>query len=333
MTTMSMQQQTETAFGREMVIDKKTLKPFTRRTDRHGVIQIAGHLGLLILTGAAVWAMLGSWWVVPAMAVHSVVMAFLFAPCHECSHGTAFRTRRLNEAVYWLVCLIYLVPPTMFRYAHAAHHTWTQIRERDPDMVPERMTVLDYVVYVAGFSFWKRNLQWFLLHPFGLIAADQRRFLPENEIPRVIREARMIMALYGAVAIAAIALGTAAPLILWIVPRLIGEPFMRWLRIAEHGECAESADLRENTRTTRASRLTRFLFWNMPYHAEHHLCPMVPFHALGRLHDEVGDRLHPVGENYPAVHAEVLGKISRKEGVTWEPRAATPAAGSITAAE
>lgn len=324
----SMEQMTETAFGRELVIDRKTLKPFTRRTDRAGLVHFAGHMSLLVLTGALVWQALGSWWIVPAMLAHGVVMAFLFAPAHECSHGTPFRSRWLNETVYWTVCLIYMVPPTFFRYAHAAHHTYTQIRGRDPDMLPQRMTVLDYVVYVSAYPFWKRNILWFLRHPFGRIDPAQRYYLPDSEIPRVVREGRIILALYATVAAAAIWAGSAAPLVLWVIPRLVGEPFMRWLRIAEHGECAEGGDLRENTRTTRTSRLVRFLFWNMPYHAEHHICPMVPFHALGRLHAEVGDRLHPVGESYPAVHAEVLGRISRHEGVTW---AATPAGSGIAA--
>jgi fatty acid desaturase len=28
----------------------------------------------------------------------------------------------------------------------------------------------------------------------------------------------------------------------------------------------------------------RFIYWNMNYHVEHHMFPMVPYHALPRLH-------------------------------------------------
>jgi fatty acid desaturase len=28
----------------------------------------------------------------------------------------------------------------------------------------------------------------------------------------------------------------------------------------------------------------RFLYWNMNYHVEHHMFPMVPYHALPKLH-------------------------------------------------
>lgn len=309
----------EMAFGRDLVIDKKQLKPFVRRTNWHGLVNFSVHMSLLGLAGGLVAVTLGSWWVLPSMIAYSLVMAFLFNPVHECSHGTVFRSRALNETVYWIVCLIYMVPPTFFRYAHATHHTFTQIRGRDPDMMPTQMTLSKYAKFLLGVTFWKRNLLWFLWHPFGYIDPAQRYYLPESEIPRVVREARIIMAIYGVIAALSVYYGSWAAVIFWVLPRLIGEPSMRAVRIAEHAECHEGGDLRKNTRTTRASAILRFLFWNMPYHAEHHLCPMVPFHALGRLHGVVGHKLHPVGDSYPAVHAEVIDKIRRHEGVTWAP--------------
>ena len=49
---------------------------------------------------------------------------------HECAHGTAFRTRWLNELVFWATSLIYFEPPHFRRFAHARHHTYTWIRAR-----------------------------------------------------------------------------------------------------------------------------------------------------------------------------------------------------------
>jgi len=306
------------AFGRDQVISKKELKKYMRRSNLPGLINFFGHMAVMVLTGALVYITLGTWWVVPTMAMHGAVLAFLFAPCHECSHGTPFRSRWLNETVYWIVSLIYIVPPTFFRYYHATHHTYTQIRGRDPDMLPKKMRVWDYVWYVSGISFWKRNLLWMLKHPFGMIADEQKYYIPESEIPRAATEARIILAIYVTVALLSVYFQSWLAVWLWIVPRLVGEPLMRWIRLSEHGECEEGPDLRTNTRTTKTSRLIYFLFWNMPYHAEHHLCPMVPFHALGKMHEDVKDKMHPVGESYPKVHGEILGKISKQKGVTWE---------------
>ena len=33
--------------------------------------------------------------------------------------------------------------------------------------------------------------------------------------------------------------------------------------------------------------LYRFLYWDMNYHVEHHMFPMVPYHALEKLHEEL----------------------------------------------
>jgi len=43
----------------------------------------------------------------------------------------------------------------------------------------------------------------------------------------------------------------------------------------------------------------RFLMWNMPYHAEHHLCPAVPFHQLPALHRLLQEKLAHVAAELP----------------------------------
>lgn len=55
--------------------------------------------------------------------------------------------------------------------------------------------------------------------------------------------------------------------------------------MAEQTGCASTRDCLENTRTTLTLALVRLVAWNMPYHAEHHSYPAVPFHALPGLHE------------------------------------------------
>ena len=70
----------------------------------------------------------------------------------------------------------------------------------------------------------------------------------------------------------------------WVVPALLGQPFLRLYLLAEHGDCPEVANMFENTRTTFTTRAVRWLAWNMPYHVEHHVWPTVPFHRLPEVH-------------------------------------------------
>lgn len=69
------------------------MKELRRRTDRDGLWQFAGHVAAQVATGALIWLASGSLLVVPAVLLHGFVMALWFGPMHECTHGTAFRTR------------------------------------------------------------------------------------------------------------------------------------------------------------------------------------------------------------------------------------------------
>ena len=56
--------------------------------------------------------------------------------------------------------------------------------------------------------------------------------------------------------------------------------------LLQHGGLADNVvDHRLNTRTVYMNPISRFIYWNMNYHIEHHMFPMVPYHALPRLHE------------------------------------------------
>ncbi len=56
----------------------------------------------------------------------------------------------------------------------------------------------------------------------------------------------------------------------------------------QHAGLAENVlDHRLNCRTVYMNAVNRFLYWEMNYHVEHHMFPLVPYHNLGRLHQLV----------------------------------------------
>jgi fatty acid desaturase len=79
--------------------------------------------------------------------------------------------------------------------------------------------------------------------------------------------------------------------------------------IAEHTGCSESSDGLSNTRTTLAYAPLRRLMWNMPFHAEHHLYPAIPFHLLPAAHRVLRQHLAHVAPGYPAANREILGAL------------------------
>jgi fatty acid desaturase len=106
-----------------------------RRSDAAGLKTGAGWIVLLIASGYLLSLSLGTCWIVPAMLVYSVFIAVpAYAFSHDCAHGTAFRTRWLNKAVFWMTSLLYFEKPLHRRYAHASHHTHTWIPGCDAQM-------------------------------------------------------------------------------------------------------------------------------------------------------------------------------------------------------
>lgn len=63
--------------------------------------------------------------------------------------------------------------------------------------------------------------------------------------------------------------------------------------------------------------------WNMPYHAEHHAYPAVPFHALPSLHRHVVERLATGEPGYIAatrtVNRHLLARRGGRAGILWQP--------------
>jgi fatty acid desaturase len=253
------------------------LKKLSQRHDAPGLRRISAHLGLLVPTGAAVLAAPGGWWLLPAV-VHGIIMVFLFAPLHETVHRTAFRSGWLNRAVGDLAGFVLILPPRWFAAFHFAHHRFTQDPARDPELAsPKPTTLLGYVWVVSGIEYWQRTIRGLIRRAFG-IAPDT--FLDDRLRARAILEARVYLALYAALAIGSAALGTDLVLKLWVVPALLGQPFLRLYLLSEHWGCPSVKDMWANTRSTVSIAPVRWLAWNMPHHAEHHANPAIPFHAL-----------------------------------------------------
>lgn len=119
----------------------------------------------------------------------------------------------------------------------------------------------------------------------------------------------MFLAVYALVAIAAALTRSAWPLWLYVVPVLFGQPVLRMVLMAEHGGLPRVPDRLANTRTTLTGHLFSALFWHANLHAEHHLAPGVPFHALPRLHRRLRARLGAVSDGYAHAHDEIRAAL------------------------
>ena len=255
----------EMAFDPFQLIDKKDRKQLTRRSDWMGLAYLVGHFTAI---GAGGRRGLPDVRHDPHAAGDAGARRRARLPVRtdacECSHGTAFRTRALNEAAYWLVSLVYISQPTWYRYRHAVHHTYTRSRARTRPWCcrgrrPGSTISSNCSAGASGPPFRSRSPSM-----RSAACASRTRYVPKRRSSRIYNEARIMIACYAGVASVAIWFGSFAPLVYWLLPRMMGEPPQRAWRIAEHKGCDEGTDVRTNTRSTKAGPLMRALCWNMP---------------------------------------------------------------------
>ena len=277
------------------------------RSDTRGLIHLGGHLGLI---GLCLWGNVAGEGVLRWLVIagQGIAMVFLFTAMHECSHATAFRSRWLNRAVGSVAGMVLLIAPTWFFYFHQDHHKFTQDPDRDPELAsPKPRGVGGYLLYLSGIPFWTGNLRVL----FGNAAGRrQDGYVPAAMRGAVVREARVMLVLWAMAVLALAASGWLVPGLL--LPLLIGQPFLRAYLLAEHAGCAEGDDnMLANSRTLLTTPPVRFLAWNMPFHAEHHSFPAVPFHALPRLHRVMRGEITHLTPGYVSFHRQFLERLAR----------------------
>ena len=274
-------------------LDPAAKRELTALSDGPALAHLAAHVALIVLLVLGIATRVPPW---PLLILPlGIAMAFLFTLQHECTHRTPFRTGWLNEITGHACALVLVQPFLWLRYFHLAHHRHTNDPERDPELVgaDKPDTWPAYLWHIASIGYWRAKAEVVWTNAFHPLTAD---YLPPRTIPRLHREARILLALYALAAMALIA----QPSLFWIWPGplLVGFPVLRLYLLAEHARCPAVANMFDNTRTTLTNRLTRFLAWNMPFHAEHHAAPAVPFHKLPTLHVLTRDHLGVVEDGY-----------------------------------
>src|SRR5690606_32811838 len=141
----------------------------------------------------------------------------------------------------------------------------------------------------------------------GRMSAAEKTFIPESEQPKAIRIARIWLAIYVATIALCFAFGSILPATLIGLPRL----YCAWHHVLtgllQHGGLADNViDHRLNSRTVYMNPVSRFIYWNMNYHVEHHMFPMVPYHALPQLHAMIK---HDLPAPNPSIWAAYRGMI------------------------
>ena len=303
-------------------VPRKVMKELMQRTDGPALRDTAIWALLHIVLAAGGIYFWGSWAALPFWLAYGVIYGSACdARWHEHGHGTAFRTRWMNDVVYHIASFQVMRNPVAWRWSHARHHTDTIIVGRDAEiawMLPPNL--LKKVLHFLGvWDMWD-SLKVLVRNALGRLSDDEKDYIPDSERPKAVVAARIHMAIYGATALATLWMLAAGmgwrsviPFLLVGGPRIYGCWHFIMTGLLQHGGLAEDVlDHRLNSRTVYMNPVSRFIYMNMNYHVEHHMFPMVPYYNLPRLHELIKHDLPRPNTGVLDAYREVIPAVLRQ---------------------
>lgn len=296
-------------------ISKPELRKLLERKDGPAIRDTVIWFGLLFAFGAWGLAWWGSWWaIIPFMCYGLIYASSSDSRWHEAGHGTAFKTDWMNNALYEIASFMVLRESTPWRWSHTRHHSDTIIVGRDPEIAvprpPDLKTLILSFFNIGAYRAYFKNVP---LHCIGRLTPEELTYIPEDQHARVFFKARIYVLIYASVIGASIYMGSILPLMFIGLPNFYGAWLMPIYGYTQHAGLAENVlDHRLNCRTVYMNFVHRYLYWNMNFHLEHHMFPLVPYHALPKLHAAIKDDLPTPYKGITSAYREIIPAVLRQ---------------------
>ncbi|XMO85810.1 NADH:ubiquinone reductase (Na(+)-transporting) subunit F [Algibacter sp. AS12] len=296
-------------------VPRSVMRDLLTRKDSPAILDTLLLLFILLSTAYATILLWGSWLVIIPYFIYAVFYGTSSdSRWHECSHGTAFKTDWLNNVVYEVASFMVMRESIVWRWSHTRHHSDTIIVGRDPEIqIPRPPNIKGLLLSLVNFGTYKSYYPSIIRHAFGKVSEAEKTYIPETEFKKIVRNARIYIGLYTLIILSAIILHSWIPIFLFILPQFFGTWLMIIHNTTQHAGLAENVlDHRLNCRTVYMNRISRFIYWNMNYHVEHHMFPLVPYHALPKLHQLIKDDCPPVYTSIYMAWNEIIPTIKRQ---------------------
>lgn len=296
-------------------VPRNALRRLLERKDGPALRDTLIWFSLIVGLGVVTTRLWGSWWAVFPYAAYAVLYATTSdSRWHESGHGTAFKTDWLNNLLYEVASFMVMRESTVWRWSHTRHHSDTIIVGRDPEItVPRPPDIRALILSFFNLGGYRSYFVSLVRHAAGMPTADETTFIPHTELPKIVWKARLVLMVYVIVVALCFTFSTLLPLFLIGLPNLFGSWLMVVYGLTQHAGLAENVtDHRLNCRTVYMNPIHRYLYWNMNYHLEHHMFPLVPYHALPQLHDLIKDDCPPPYPSLLSAWREIVPAVLKQ---------------------
>ena len=300
-------------------IDKKILKELSNRSNWHGIKHISIWIFFLILSGYLAFVSWGTWWTILWFLIYGNIYTFCNPIWHECGHKTAFKSRWLNEIFYHFTSFMYNYEPIRWRWSHFHHHSYTLHTEEhyDHEIQITKPTDIFFIlmIHLPGgniFTFLFSHFET-IKHALGITTLVLKDCVPEKEHSKVRLFARIHIMLWMLIIASSIYFQTWFPILFLLLPFVYGTTLINIIHFIQHAGLLNNAqDHRLTTRTVKLNPIFSFLCWNMEYHLEHHMFPMVPSYNLKKLHEVVKDQMPKPKNGLWDAYKEIIPAILKQ---------------------
>jgi len=295
-------------------IPRKEFKQFLKRSDAKALRFFGLWIFLLIVSGSAAYLAWGSYWAIPAFAIYGFLYSASSSRAHELKHMSMFKTRWMNEAFFHLCSFMTLEEGIFWRWSHTQHHSHTIVVGIDPEIqVPRPPNIWRMMSGCFMFPGAPLSIVTTFRHAFGNINAEEKTFIPEADLKRVVWHARIYAILYTGLLVWCIAIGSILPAMFCVLPAMYGGCFTQLFNLTQHAGLVENVpDHRQNCRTVILNPVFRFLYSNMNYHVEHHMFPLVPFYNLPALHERIQADCPPPYNGLFEAYSEIIPTVLKQ---------------------
>ena len=306
----------EAAFYNSASFNKETLHSLMQKNDHPAMLLFV--LMTILFFSASIWIVHswhGPWWeFICAHFLFGVMTCSIFACLHETAHSTAFKSKAMNQFAAGFCGIASIYPAPIFRDFHFMHHRFTHIPGKDPEISIGNKAIPGVLSNLPIYFAWLSGLPFICFKIFMVLGGclGMPEFLRSRYFPFIRKDMRgkiafqswLTMAIYLCIFILAQLINAGFYAI--FTGLLTGQCILATYLLPEHNGLPHEGTIFDRTRSMRTSKLIRSLMWNMPYHAEHHAYPAVPFHTLPRLHNLLKAELSNTDLGYPDFHVKVL---------------------------
>jgi len=314
-TAMAKKNRLENANSYTSQVPKKVMRELLIRRNGPALRDTIIWFSLLTVSGIAGYLLWGSWWAALPFAVYGFIYGGSSdSRWHESLHGTAFKSDWMNNVLYEIASFMCFRESTPWRWSHMRHHSNTLIVGLDPEIAsprPPNIKIILLNLFAFHSSF--HQLRKMLKHCVGIIDPQEAAYIPRDSYSSVYFKARIYILIYLSVITASVATGSLLPLMYIGLPSLYGASLLFFFGFTQHAGLAENVlDFRLNSRTIYMNPVFRYLYWNMNYHVEHHMFPMVPYPNLPRLHEAIKHDCPPAYRGMWQTYREIFSAVLKQ---------------------